>query len=142
MHAAPQRKSGSPQSNYPSCFRMQIRVIKSTKQLKMQMERSLLLVKHLLGGKEMKHFHQSFASCFLRGEQNERFVCFLFEELLCKSLRGSEAFPGARGSTKALCLRNIHVFCWFSSLPCSSAGKERLESGETSEPKWRVYSCG
>lgn len=36
----------------------------------MQMEGSLLLVKHLLGGKEMKHFHQSFAPCFLRREQN------------------------------------------------------------------------
>lgn len=43
----------------------------------MQMERSLLLVKHLLGGKEMKHFHQSFAPCFLRREQNAE-ICMFF----------------------------------------------------------------
>lgn len=42
----------------------------------MQMEGSLLLVKHLLGGKEMKHFHQSFAPCFLHGEQNAE-ICTL-----------------------------------------------------------------
>lgn len=43
----------------------------------MQMERSLLLVKHLQGGKEMKHFHQSAGPCFLRGEQNAE-ICMLF----------------------------------------------------------------
>lgn len=72
----------------------------------------------------------------------QRFVCFLFEELVWKCSGGSEAFPGACESTKAFCLPNIPVFYWFSSLPSSSAGKERRESGETSEPKWGVYSCG
>lgn len=64
---SPQRQIGGPQSNYLSYFQMQICVTKSTKQLKMQIERVLCCSFSICWeAKEMKHFHQDFALCFLR----------------------------------------------------------------------------
>lgn len=141
MHS-PQRKIGSPSSNYLSCFQMQICVIKSTKQLKMQIERSCCSLSICWEEKKWNISIKASPHVFSTEGRANRFVCFCLKNMVWKSSQGTWAFLAAWELTSAFSFWKSSILCWFTWSPKFVVCKGRLEKRKISEPKWRVHSCG
>lgn len=152
--SSPQRQIGSPQSNYSSCFQMQICVIKSTKQLKMQIERFRAARLASVGRKkEIKHFHQSLAARFFSAESTEnRFVCFCLRIRFPKSSQGNGALLAAWEFNMRLVSETVPFSVGWSRPPslqcvkrCWKRGRDVSQNGGIipgasvlSAPLWRL----
>lgn len=78
----------------------------------------------------------------LSAESREnRFVCFCLKIWFLKVFTRNQGPPGYVGIHHAFSFWKSPIFSLVSFVAKFAVCKKRLETGETSEPKWRVHSC-